>query len=259
MDRTSEQGAAMARLGRAALAVALLGAGGPWSFADAAQAPAMHIRKVDNSVLAGMRGGYEGLPMITGFTVAMVSQWQDRQQQVMAQAQVDVRSLDSGRPVVSGSTSVSFQGSGGNLAETPQSGRLVSGSIPPGLRGIGQITQVAGDSNSAYNQMVVRLVPDSGAGPQSASPLQSQRSEGGYQASVTLGDGGVQIGIAGPLGQLQQRLGIGSAGSLAQLAQVHGDSQTVLNQMVLTLLTRPAGAGGGSISGLLSNMMPAHP
>lgn len=218
-----------------------------------AHAEPARVRPVDDSLLATMRG--RGIPgeTITGFQLVVVSTWSGGPGAAAATGTVRVRGLGTARPQVQTDSMAGGSGmiTGGGAGSTGGTLRV---------QGVSQLTQVAGDGNQGHNSFELRLVPDGTTMPaMSNGPFDaSYDGAGGTQARVNAdGRGGITVAITTAAGQALQAFG---GGGVVQSLAIRGNAQTVANNAVLTVLTRPSGAMAGvALLRQLQNMMPNHP
>ena len=109
-------------------------------------------------------------------------------------------------------------------------------------RGIGQVIQVAGDSNGAANHAVIQVVQ----APSAFGSANGQASAGangadGVRASVEIGARGVFLDLTLPgAGNASQQVNIADSGAIRQHIQIAAHDQQVVNRMQLQLQVQPA-------------------
>ncbi len=221
--------------------------------AHAAQQP-IAIRVVGDAQLALAQG--RGLPAggaITGFRLVLASTWNAPQGALSAGTTLQLNGLGSSRP----SLVVSSRASGVGSIDGTANG-IATGGLQ--IRGVGQLTQVAGNANQGGNSFAVRLV-DVGTSlpPVDAGSLGASYASAGSSATVgSDGHGGVVVSISTPLGSASQSIG-GGTGDVSQALRILGNGQSASNSAVLTVLTRSLPAlGTASLLGQLQNMIPRH-
>lgn len=210
----------------------------------------IHCTPVDDDLLAQQTGRYAGNPMISGFVLNLLSQWQlpngatalaqgalsvaqNAAHQVSAQIQTLAKVVDPRN----GTTAAN---SGANPDAIATGGQNVS------VNGVAQITQVAGNgnvgSNAAqidYSSNAAQLANLTGG---SASPVASAaNADGTVKAGIAFANGSVTMALQTPAGIATQSIVPGNAqqaGAIAQLLQIAGNHQQVTNQMQLILQTQ---------------------
>ncbi|MGN6318054.1 peptidase C39 [Trinickia sp.] len=148
-------------------------------------------------------------------------------------------------------------GTGANPQASASGGQGVS------VNGVSQITQVAGDGNVGANSTVIDFNGTSAstlagnAGPSlgqgtnanagnaasANSPTATATSaSGNVKAGISFAGGGVSVSLQTPAGIATQTIspaGMQGGGSIAQLLQIAGNGQAVVNQLKLSVQTLP--------------------
>jgi|GEM_PF-696029 len=156
--------------------------------------------------------------------------------------------------------------SGGNTATTAAASfganphASAAGGQNVSVNGVSQITQVAGNGNVGSNSTVIDFNGSgiAGATAQSntnmgggtnvttASPTATAASaSGNVKAGISFANGGVVVTMQTPAGIATQTIapaGVQRGGSIAQLLQIAGDGQAVVNQLKLSVQTQPMSA-----------------
>lgn len=199
------------------------------------------VELVDDGELAAARGKYLGQFVVTGFMVEMATQWRNQEALATASARLTATGLDRGHPDVSVGTSA-------HVTASAQASSAPAPAGVPGLQisGLGQISQIAGDSNSMANVTTIAFQRDPlpGGGPSGAAT--SDAAAAGYRAHAAIAGNTLLIGVATPSGVASQAIqsrGAGGAGNLMQTAQIVGHQQQVVNQMSVQLQIRAMNAG----------------
>jgi hypothetical protein len=138
-------------------------------------------------------------------------------------------------------------GTGANPHASATGGQNVS------VNGVSQITQVAGDNNTSSNSAVIdfngststTLAASGGAASNSNSnsnpSAQATSASGNVRAAISFGNGGVALTLQTPAGVASQTISpatVQGSGSIAQLVQVAGNAQAVVNQLQLSVQTQ---------------------
>lgn len=194
---------------------------------------------VGDDVLATATGKYANQNMITGFQLVMTSQLQ---------------TSAGGSLYANGVLNVAQNANGNYTATTSASTGIVAGAtgvVSSGLQavtgasnvlvnGVAQITQVAGNGNSALNNAVIQFTPAVQTGSAGQGASSSQTILGAMSASVAITAAGVQLQLTTPNGIVSQSIA-GGAGSpmnqVMQVVQVAGNGQQALNSLQLNLQT----------------------
>lgn len=273
----------------------------------------IHWQAVDDDVLSHQTGKAPGASMVSGFVLDLMSQWQmpnggsasahgtltvsaTADNSLTAQVATSAQASDGvehGNHNGNGNGNGGAHGGGGGIRNgngnasaplasagtgaNPQASATGGQNIS--VSGVSQVTQIAGDSNTATNSTVIAFggatsapmhgngTPgtsmgtgtSAGAGisPRTGADMSSSRgtsgtngantsaaatsASGNVQAAVTFGNGGVALTLQTPAGIATQTIapaaGQGS-GSIAQLVQVAGNAQAVVNQLQLTIQTQ---------------------
>lgn len=146
-------------------------------------------------------------------------------------------------PIASGghTSAMAPAGSGANPQASATGGQNVS------VSGVSQITQVAGNGNVGANSTVIDF---NGSGPAptvtTTSPTAAATSaSGNVKAGISFANGGVAVSVQTPAGIATQTIapaGAQRGGSIAQLLQIAGNGQGVVNQLKLSIQTQPMSA-----------------
>lgn len=160
-------------------------------------------------------------------------------------------------------------GTGANPQASATGGQNVS------VNGVSQITQVAGDGNTGANSTVIdfngasasTLASNAGssrgqganANPSTVgganNPTATATSaSGNVKAGISFAGGGVSVSLQTPAGIATQTIspaGVQGGGSIAQLLQVAGNGQAVVNQLKLSVQTLPMSGALMRQSGVL--------
>ncbi|MGG1944333.1 peptidase C39 [Trinickia sp. NRRL B-1857] len=167
------------------------------------------------------------------------------------------------------SPTTAVAGNGANPQASATGGQNVS------VSGVSQVTQVAGNGNTSSNSAVIDFNGSSsstnGAGAPNGMPSVNTASasatsaSGHVKADVTFASGGVALTLQTPAGVATQTItpaGIQGGGSIAQLVQVAGNAQAVVNQLQLSVQTQ-AMPGAllrqlGVLDALRNSALPRH-
>lgn len=233
---------------------------------------------VGDDVLAHQTGKGAGGTMVSGLVLQLLSQWQmpnggsasaggmltistNASNALSAQVSTSAQASDGGghrngnayglrnRNATQGdaaaTTSTTAAGTGANPHASATGGQNVS------VNGVSQITQVAGDGNVGTNSTVIDFNgagiststsnAGQGAGGGTASAVATSAS-GNVKAGVSFVNGGVAVTLQTPAGIATQTIapaGIQGGGSIAQLLQIAGNGQAVVNQLKLSIQTLP--------------------
>lgn len=197
---------------------------------------------VDDDTLAHATGKYLDQNMISGFQLEMISHWQTPSgANLYAAGAVSVQRNGSDLSVTANTSSSITPGQGDPSAkglQVPRGGNLLR------INGVGQITQVAGNSNAVTNQTLIDFQPKTGGGGGGASNPGSKTTLGTMSAAVSIGANGLNLALEAPFGTVQQNIasGAGSLNRIMQVVQVAGDQQQVINSLQLHLQTNPVTA-----------------
>lgn len=133
-------------------------------------------------------------------------------------------------------------GTGANPQASATGGQNVT------VNGVSQVTQVAGNGNTGVNSAVIDFTGSSpttsaagGAASTSGTSASATSASGNVRAGVTFANGGVALTLQTPAGVATQAISPASAhggGSIAQLVQVAGNAQSVVNQLQLSVRTQ---------------------
>ncbi len=133
--------------------------------------------------------------------------------------------------------------SGANPHASAAGGQNVS------VAGVSQITQVAGNGNVGANSTVIDFNGSgvgSGTTVTATSPTATATSaSGNVKAGISFANGGVAVTVQTPAGVATQTIvpaGVQRGGSIAQLLQIAGNGQAVINQLKLSIQTQPMSA-----------------
>ncbi|CAJ0822716.1 hypothetical protein [Ralstonia flaminis] len=194
------------------------------------------VELADDGELAQQRGKYLGASIVSGFMIAMASQWRNEAGQASAEARLLATNLRTNAASVNVSSQASVQMGAGALAGAA-SGASAAGGAGVQVNGVGQVTQVAGNNNLASNTASISMqaapLPTLPSGGSSALAAQN-----GFVAQAQAGAGGVQVAITSPMGVASQSVTsnlAGVAGSLMQVAQLAGNAQVIANQLSIQL------------------------
>lgn len=236
-------------------------AGAVPAFASDVVPASWQMAAVDDDVLAHATGKYADQNMITGFQLVMQSQWQTPNgANLFATGTLDVSRNSNNTYSASTSANTGILPGVGNAIGSITN--TVSGATSVLVNGVAQITQVAGNQNSAANTAVIQFAPAStsygGAGQGQTS---SSTTSGNMSASVAITSAGVQLALTTPFGNVEQSI-VGGAGSpinrVMQVVQVAGNAQSAVNTLQLNLQTSPLTANALrqiGISSAMTNMV----
>lgn len=219
---------------------------------------------VDDDVLAHQTGKAPGAEMVSGLVLDLVSQWQmpngasatahgkltvttgadnSLSAQVSASAQAN-DGLNHGN----GNQYGTAHGTGSTSSSAAAQASAMGGQNVS-VNGVSQITQVAGNGNTSMNSAVIdfdgsgasNLTAGGAAGAHNPNASAASVS-GNVTATVTFGNGGVALSLQTPAGIARQTIaptGAQGGGAIAQLVQVAGNAQAVVNQLQLHIQTQP--------------------
>jgi hypothetical protein len=213
-------------------------------------APAIKLQPVSDDVLASQTGKGLGGNLISGVVVQLLSTWQLPNGATAAASgaiSLATSALNKASAQISTFASVSgpsdAAGSGANPASSATGGQNVT------VNGVSQITQIAGNGNLGSNQASIDFNPTSGTQPGGSYNNQTSAvastANGALKAAISLANGGISISLQTPAGIASQTITPGSAqqaGSIAQLLQIAGNNQQVVNQLRLSLQTQQLSA-----------------
>ncbi|MDG0027147.1 peptidase C39 [Trinickia sp. Y13] len=163
----------------------------------------------------------------------------------VASTNVAGASNSTASPNASGGTTstTAAAGSGANPHASAVGGQNVS------VAGVSQITQVAGNGNVGANSTVIDFNGSgigSGTTVTATSPTATATSaSGNVKAGISFANGGVAVTVQTPAGVATQTIvpaGLQRGGSIAQLLQIAGNGQAVINQLKLSIQTQPMSA-----------------
>lgn len=163
----------------------------------------------------------------------------------VASTNVAGASNSTASPNASGGTTstTAAAGSGANPHASAVGGQNVS------VAGVSQITQVAGNGNVGANSTVIDFNGSgigSGTTVTTTSPTATATSaSGNVKAGISFANGGVAVTVQTPAGVATQTIvpaGLQRGGSIAQLLQIAGNGQAVINQLKLSIQTQPMSA-----------------
>lgn len=167
------------------------------------------------------------------------------------------------------SPTTAVAGNGVNPQASATGGQNVS------VNGVSQVTQVAGNGNTSSNSAVIDFNGSNSstnvAGVANGTPSVNTASasatsaSGHVKADVTFASGGVAMTLQTPAGVATQTItpaGIQGGGSIAQLVQVAGNAQAVVNQLQLSVQTQAMPAALlrqlGVLDALRNSALPRH-
>jgi len=222
-----------------------------------------HWQSVGDDVLSHQTGKGAGGTVISGLVLQILSQWQ-MPDGGSASAQGTLSLSTHADNSVSAQVSTSAQARDG---DTPGNGNGVGAGANPqanatggqhvSVNGVSQVTQVAGNGNVGMNSTVIdfngggasSLASNGafGANTDSNSSLNATATStsGNVKAGIAFGDGGVAVTVQTPAGVATQTItpaGLRGSGSIAQLLQVAGNGQAVVNQLQLSVKALPMSA-----------------
>ncbi|MGF6755356.1 peptidase C39 [Paraburkholderia sp. GAS334] len=204
---------------------------------------------VDDDVLEHQTGRYAGAPMISGFVLSILSQWQlPNGAAAIAQGALTVsRNLTNDiNARVSTMTKVIEHNATTAASSDANPNATTSGGQGVSVNGVSQVTQVAGDRNIGVNAATIDFnnnvaqVANLPGGTNSATSSASNAT-GTVKAGISFGTGGVTVALQTPAGLATQTIAPGpaqQASSIAQLLQIAGNNQQVANQLQLHLQTQ---------------------
>lgn len=209
---------------------------------------AVKVQMVDDDVLAAQTGKYAGGTMISGFLLNVISQWQlPNGVTALAQGTLSAAQHALGQVSSSVSTLASVSGGAGSHAGAAGFGAnpnaQVNGGQSIAVNGVSQVTQVAGDRNSGANSALIdfdnnALIPTGAANAPSAA---ASNSTGSVKAGISFGSDGISVALQTPAGLATQTIARGN-GQIAQLLQIAGNNQQVVNALQLHLQTQQMSA-----------------
>lgn len=238
-----------------------------------------HWQSVDDDVLSHQTGKGAGGTMVSGLVLQILSQWQlpdggsasaqgaltistNANNSVSAQVSTSAQARDGAAHGNSahGGIATTSAGSGANAQASATGGQLVS------VNGVSQVTQVAGNGNVGMNSTVIDFNGDSASSLASNAASGSNSSSnanlsatatsasGTVKAGIAFGNGGVAVTVQTPAGIATQTItpaAFQGSGSIAQLLQIAGNGQAVVNQLQLSIKTMPTSAALLRQSGVL--------
>ena len=172
-------------------------------------------------------------------------------------------------------SAVATTGTGANPQASATGGQNVS------VNGVSQVTQVAGNGNASLNSAVIDFNGSSsstagttgtsgttvatGTSSGNGTSASATSASGQVKADVSFAGGGVALTLRTPAGVATQTIApapIQGGGSIAQLVQVAGNAQAVVNQLQLSVQTQ-AMSGAllrqlGLLDALRNSAMPRH-
>jgi hypothetical protein len=205
-------------------------------------AAAVKVQMVDDDVLAGQTGKYAGATMISGFVLNVLSQWQlPNGVSALAQGTLAATENAAGQLISSVTTQASVTGKGhGDSGANPNA--QTNGGQSIGVNGVSQVTQVAGDSNSGFNSAVIDFNSGATLPVGTANTPSATASNGnGVSAGISFSSTGVKVALQTPAGLATQTIAPGN-GQIAQLLQIAGNNQQVVNALQLHLQTQQMSA-----------------
>lgn len=186
---------------------------------------------IPDSVLAHVRGkGILSNGEVVAFGVTMSTRWQNAMNDAVS-ASLTVWMNDSGQVETGSRVSGTYSSAG-------PSGNSVTGAPPARMvaTGVGQSVQVAGDGNSAHNQLAVNpqivtnATPPTGLTHSGSFDPAPASCGTGCTTTMSANSNGLSLGVQTADGVAQQRIG---AGALTQAIQLHADDTSVLNQLTI--------------------------
>jgi hypothetical protein len=224
------------------------------------------VQPVDDEVLAQQTGKGAGGTMISGFVLDVLSQWQlPNGASAMAQGTLTATQNAAGQiaatvntlaQVNSNAASMNGGAGAGNTGANPNAGAgagagntganpnaSVSGGQSVAVNGVSQVTQVAGNNNVGSNaaQIDFTSAPVTLASSNGSPSAAASNSTGTIKAGITFGSGGVTVALQTPAGLATQTISPSNA-QIAQLLQIAGNNQQVVNQLQLHLQTQQMSA-----------------
>jgi hypothetical protein len=202
---------------------------------------AIRWQAVGDDVLAGQTGKFANGQMISGFVLNLLSQW-NLPNGTSATAQGSLTVAQNAASQMSATVNTMARvtdGNGGGMGANPSA--IVNGGQSISVNGVSQVTQVAGDRNVGMNGAQIDF--SNGAplgGGSTATSANASNLAGNVRASISFGNGGVNVALQTPAGLATQSIapgGASQAGSIAQLVQIAGNNQQVANQLQLHLQT----------------------
>ncbi len=172
--------------------------------------------------------------------------------------------VGQGNAAHGGSATTSVASNGMGTGADPQAN--ATGGQHVSVNGVSQVTQVAGNGNVGMNSTVIDFNGDSasslatngasGSNSNSNSNLNATATSasGNVKAGIAFGSGGVAVTVQTPAGVATQTItpaAFQGSGSIAQLLQIAGNGQAVVNQLQLSIKTLPMSAALLRQSGVL--------
>jgi len=253
-----------------------------------AAAESIRWQAVDDDVLAHQTGKAPGAEMVSGLVLDLMSQWQmpggasatahgkltitsNADNSLSAQVTTSAQASDG---TSHGNHYGSVNGNGANPQASATGGQNVS------VSGVSQVTQVAGNGNASANSAVIDFngsssstnvaagangTPSLNTPSVNTASASATSASGHVKADVTFTSSGVALALQTPAGVATQTItpaGIQGGGSIAQLVQVAGNAQAVVNQLQLSVQTR-AMPGAllrqlGVLDALRNSALPRH-
>jgi hypothetical protein len=230
---------------------------------------------VDDDVLSHQTGKGAGGTMVSGLVLQILSQWQ-MPDGGSATAQGALTISTNANNSVSAQVSTSAQardgaahGNGvgqGNASHGTTTSASATGGQLVSVNGVSQVTQVAGNGNVGMNSTVIDFNGESASSLASSGASGSNSSwnsslsatatsaSGNVKAGIAFGNGGVAVTVQTPAGVATQTItpaAFQGSGSIAQLLQIAGNGQAVVNQLQLSIKTMPTSAALLRQSGVL--------
>ena len=237
-------------------------------FKEAIAAPIM--QPVGDEVLAAQTGKFAGIPAISGFVLNLLSQWQlPNGESVAAAGTLAVSKTTNGftaqSSVAAAVTSLVSQTNQAvntyvnGVLNNGANGATVTGGENVQANGVSQVTQVAGFNNAGSNSATIDFSPNST--PQLLNGMTSASASGpnGLAASIAFTSAGAVVKLNTPAGVATQTLATSptQSANIAQLLQIAGNNQNVVNQLQLHLQTSAVTANQLRLMGVqaaLANM-----
>ena len=211
---------------------------------------AVKLQPVDDTVLASQSGKGVAGDIISGVVVNLLSQWNlPNGTTAVAQGALAIVTNTLNQVSVQLSSSAAVTGSNNGSGSGANPNASATGGQNASVNGVSQITQVAGNGNSGNNQTVIDF--NTPAGGLSGGAYNNETSSfasnasGSVKAGVSFGNGGISISLQTPAGLATQTIApgaAGQAGQIAQLLQIAGNNQQVVNALQLHLQTQQMSA-----------------
>lgn len=223
---------------------------------------------VGDDVLSHQTGKAPGAEMVSGLVLDLMSQWQmpnggsatahgkltvtaNADNTLSAQVSTSAQASDGvghgnhygndrgNAAAATTATATSTATAGANPQASATGGQNVT------VNGVSQVTQVAGNGNTGVNSAVIDFTGSSpttiAAGGAAGTSASATSASGNVKAGVTFGNGGVALTLQTPAGIATQTISpatVRGGGSIAQLVQVAGNAQAVVNQLQLSVQTQ---------------------